>query len=81
MTEEEPKFGYTVKEAAAARPIRRPVEMRCDHCGCTDIELEASVYWDKANQKWVINEVDANGSGCYCPDCGDGCMAWDEYNI
>ena len=80
MSEDDLKFGYTVKVAAQQPSQRRPVEMRCDHCGGTDIEVEASVYWDKANQKWVINEVDPSGNGAYCSDCGDGCMPWDEYN-
>jgi len=81
VTDEDIEFGYTVKEIAPGSCSGARVEMRCELCGCTDIEVHAWAVWDKTKQEWVLNELDECADGCYCPECGDQGCPWDEYNI
>ena len=45
----------------------RPV---CDHCGSSDIRIEAYVEWNASKQDWKLKEVTDN---IVCNDCGKDC--------
>lgn len=52
--------------------LAKKVRPKCDHCGSSDIRVEAYVTWSAAKQNWEIKELTENQ---ICNECGRGCKA------
>lgn len=50
--------------------LARKVKPVCDHCGSSDIRVEAFIEWNAAKQDWKLKEVTDN---IVCCDCGREC--------
>lgn len=45
-----------------------PKRFVCPDCGGTDVDRDATAWWDEQKQDWRF--VVGSGADDYCPDCG-----------
>ena len=53
----------------------QPIEYYCLRCGGTNVDSEAWVSWNRAEQKW---EIDDHRDYDHCHDCEDECSTADR---